>query len=347
MEFKDYYSVLGVPKSASAQEIKSAYRKLARKHHPDLNPGDKNAEKRFKEINEANDVLSDPEKRKKYDELGANWEQIERDREYARRYAQPGAGAAQEPFDFDLGDFFETFFGGGRGASGFRTGPGFRAAAEAAQDVEQEIELTLEHLVQGGRQRLRITLPEACPRCGGEGYIVTTAERGRQRTVRSTQTCPRCGGAGQIATTRDLEVTIPHGLTDGARIRLAGQGARGGDLYLRVRVRPHPLFRLEGYDLHAELPLLDHEAALGVQLPVPTLSGPVNLTVPPGTQTGQRLRLKGRGLPRAGGAAGDLYYEVRIRLPDQIGPRERELYAEIARLRTTRGDAQKARRHFG
>lgn len=341
MEFKDYYKILKVAKDASGQEIKNAYRKLARTLHPDLNPGDKKAETKFKEVNEAHEVLSDPAKRKKYDEMGANWEQIERDREFASRYADRGAGRGQS-VDIDLGDFFETFFGRQHGPSGEAFGFGGPSRPAAGQDVDYELGLSIDELVAGGKKALRLAMSEVCGDCGGEGTVMTATTRGRSRVVTQAQPCPRCRGQGVTVTDRDLTVTIPKGLTDGSRIRLAGQGGRGarggrpGDLYLRIRILPHPIFRPKAFDLEADLPVLDHQAALGDRIEVPTPTGPVTLTIPPGTQSGQKLRLKGRGLPRSDGAAGDLFFFVTIRIPEQITDEEREWYLKLKKGRPSR-----------
>ncbi len=343
MDFKDYYKVLGVERTASGDAIKAAYRKLARKHHPDLNPGDKKAEERFKSINEAYDVLGDPAKRKKYDELGSNWEQISRDQEFARQHAGPGfgdfGGAATGAEDFS--DFFQAFFGGhpfGRGGGG--PSPG---RSQAGEDTEHEFPLTLEELVAGGKRSVRLSGGEVCGTCGGSGRVSTaTANQGRRRMVSTV--CPTCRGEGQVARSQTIEVTIPKGLKDGSRIRLAGLGGRGvqggkpGDLYLRVRVLPHRIFRLDGYDLHAELPVWDDEAVLGAEIAVPTLSGSVVVRVPPQTQAGGRLRLKGKGLPQSSGeGAGDLYWEIVIKGPSDVTQKERDLYEALRRLRTERG----------
>jgi len=351
MEFKDYYKILGVSKGATDQEIKTAYRKLARQYHPDLNPGDKAAEDKFKTINEAYEVLGDPEKRKKYDELGANWEQILKDQEYARQYTRPGF-EWRTAEDFDLNDFFEAFFGE-------RAGPfpgGFRAGAARGpmpgHDIESEIELSLEEVAHGGKKQLRLSTPQPCPQCHGEGYVaVSSSKSGQRRTTTTMQPCPTCRGQGEVMETRNLEVTIPKGLTDGSRLRLAGQGGKGGaggrsgDLYLHIKIRPHPIFHLEEYDLHAELPLMDYEAALGMKVRVPTLKGTVDLTIPPETQSGQLLRLKGKGLPKRGGeGAGDLYFHTTLHIPKKLNQRERDLYAELQKLRSAHGDGETLRK---
>ncbi|MBI3595771.1 MAG: J domain-containing protein [Nitrospirae bacterium] len=346
MDYKDYYKILGVAKNASESEIKKAYRKLAREFHPDLNPGNKSAEERFKEINEAYEVLSDPEKRRKYDDLGSNWEQIQRDREYARQYARPGF--EWSPESFDLGDFFSTFFGDRM--SGFGPGP-FAAGPHPGADLQSEIELSLEDLHQGARKLLRLSVAETCPTCQGQGMIMTSSySQGRRQVVTSAQPCGTCGGRGQIRTQREVQVKIPKGIKEGSKIRLAGigdkgvQGASAGDLYLVIKVLPHRLFRLNGYDLEADLPVWADEAALGAPINVPTLDQKVLLKVPPGSQSDQRLRLKGKGLGKPQGqGTGDLYYKIRIMVPDRMSAKERELFNELRRLRVERGDDKKIR----
>lgn len=355
MDFKDYYKVLGVDRSASADAIKSAFRKLARKYHPDMNPGDKKAEERFKEINEANEVLGDPDKRKKYDELGSNWEQILREQEFARQQGASrsrgfegfgGAAAGGDGFS----DFFRAFFGG----QPFERG-GFGREASAAQpgeDTQTEFPLTLEELVAGGKRSVRLSVGELCSTCGGAGRVSTVAAgAGRRRTVATA--CPTCHGEGQVTRSQTLEVTLPKGLKDGSQIRLAGLGGRGvqggrpGDLYLRVRLQPHRIFKAEGYDLSGHLPVWDDEAVLGAEIPVPTPTGSVVLRVPPNSQNGRKLRLKGKGLPKQGGeGAGDLYWEIVVVTPDDAPPKERDLYDALRRLRVERGGRDRIRTHL-
>lgn len=349
MDFKDYYKVLGVERNASPDAIKAAYRKLARKYHPDMNPGDKKGEERFKSINEAYDVLGDASKRKKYDELGANWEQILREREQGAKHPGGGfagfGGTAGQSDDFS--DFFRAFFGGAPFGGGFGSE---RGPAQAGEDAEHEFPLTIEELIAGGKRSVRLSGGELCGTCGGSGRVTTaTSAQGRRRMTAAV--CPTCGGEGQIARSQTVEVTIPRGLKDGSRIRLAGLGGRGvqggkpGDLYLRVRLVPHRVFRAEGYDLHAELPVWDDEAALGAEVTVPTPSGSVMVRVPPQTQTGHRLRLKGKGLPKsAGEGAGDLYWQIVVMSPTDLTPKERDLYAALRQLRVERGGRESIRR---
>lgn len=325
VQFRDYYEVLGVPKTAGDDEIKSAFRKLARKYHPDVNPGDKSAEEKFKELNEAYEVLSDPDKRKRYDALGPNWKSGEDFR------PPPGWEGAQGGVYTDFGDifggggasgfsdFFETLFGGRRGA---RRGAGF---AMRGQDVEAEIPLTLEEAHRGVRRSINLQVSEPCPDCHGTG-----SKDGKTA-------CPTCRGAGAIRRPKSLEVTIPAGVRDGSVIRLAGQGEPGGngapagDLFLRVRLQPHRLFAIVGEnDVQIELPVAPWEAALGAKLLVPTLDGPVEMKIPGGTQGGQRLRLRSRGLNRRGGGRGDEYVKLKIVNPPTLAPKERELYEQLA-----------------
>jgi curved DNA-binding protein len=334
VQFRDYYEALGVNKNASEDEIKSAFRKQARKYHPDVNPGDKSAEEKFKEINEAYEVLSDPEKRKRYDTLGPNWK--------AGEEFRPPPGWQQESrVDFgDMGDifggaggmggagaggfsdFFETLFGGGRRAGRSRRGgAGF---SMRGRDIEAEIELTLEEAHRGGRRSISLQVMESCPDCRGTG------------TKDGKAVCSTCRGAGVVQRPKTLEVTIPPGVRDGSVIRLAGQGEPGanggpaGDLLLRVRLRPHRLFDLTGdNDVQVELPVAPWEAALGARVSVPTLEGPVEMTIPAGTQAGQRLRLRGQGLNRRDGRRGDQYAKLKIVNPPRLTSAERELFEKL------------------
>jgi curved DNA-binding protein len=299
---QDYYEALGVSRDASAEEIRRAYRRLARQYHPDVNkePG---AEDRFKDISAAYDVLRDPEKRERYDRLGANWRGAEDPGGFDQSYrteggfdsfrAGDGFGDVGVGFgDGEFGDLFESFFSR-RGGAGGRTG--FQGFSTRGGDLEAELELSLEEAARGGRRRISL----------GDG--------------------------------RSLEVQIPAGVRDGQRIRLAGEGQPGasdgasGDLFLRVRLRPHPRFRVEGRDLLVDLPVSPWEAALGAEVPVPTLEGTARVKVPAGSSSGRRLRLRGQGLPDPGGATpGNLYAIVTIRVPRRLTRRERELFEQLA-----------------
>ena len=315
MEFKDYYQTLGIAKTASEKEIKQAYRKLARKLHPDVNPGDKAAEARFKEINEAYEVLGDPEKRKKYDELGANWryyEQAQQSGEGVPFGAYSGGGGTYRTINEEdlrdlfgeenpFSDFFQAFFGGPRPEPGRRTRSSRGSRARAGRDVEQEIELSLEEAFRGTTKRLQIKQ---------EGH------------------------------TRTVDVRIPVGVTDGSRVRVAGEGEQAGggtagDLYLRIRLRPDSRFERRGRDLQTQVNVPVTTAVLGGEAEVPTVGErPLRLRIPPTTQNGQVFRLKGHGMPAVGKPTerGDLYATVNVVLPRQLSAEQRRHYEELARL---------------
>ena len=335
-KIKDYYDVLGVKRGASDNEIKQAYRKLARKFHPDLNPGDKVAEEKFKELQEAYDVLSDPENRKLYDQYGENWRAVKAGAgapppgwEGAQRSAR-GAGPRAAGFDFgdfDFGSFrsegaggfdiFEEMFGGAGRGRGRRSGRG--------ADIEAELELSLEEAHRGGRRTLEMQVAQPCPTCGGTG-------------LKDGKPCETCGGSGQVLKPKTIEVNIPPGVRDGSTIRLAGQGGTGsngsepGDLYLRVRLRPHPVFMVKGDDLEVELPIAPWEAVLGARVEAPTIDGKVELKIPPGANSGQRLRLRNQGLNKRKGGRGDEYVRLKIVVPKDVSPEERRLYEELQRI---------------
>ncbi len=322
MEFKDYYATLGVPRTASQAEIKKAFRKLARESHPDRNPGDEAAERRFKDVNEANEVLSDPEKRKLYDQLGSNWET------YARAGAGAGAGAGS-PFgaggfagfpggvryEFRSGgdasgfsDFFNMFFGGA--AEGYETttrGSGRTRTRRSASAGDPGFEDILSGMGLGGRSATGRS-PVARP----PGPIEVEAEVTLEEAFHGAKRLLDVDG-------RRLEVSIPRGVTGGSRVRLKGQAPGGGDLVVVVRVAPHPVFTRKGRDLEREIPITLAEALLGGPVPVPTLKGRVLLTIPPGTQNGRRFRLARQGMPALrGDAVGDLYVRARVVLPTDL-----------------------------
>jgi DnaJ-class molecular chaperone len=329
VKFRDYYEVLGVSKTATEDEIKKAFRKLARKHHPDVNPGDKSAEDKFKEINEAYEVLSDPEKRKRYDQLGQNWMagadftpppgwEWREGREGTRvDYSDIGDifGSGRGAGGFS--DFFESMFGGARAG---RAGAGFRMRG---QDVEAEIPLTIEEAHRGTTRSITLRVSEICPECKGTGK-------------KDDKVCPTCGGAGVVSRPKSIEVKIPAGVREGSVIRLAGEGEPGagggpqGDLLLHVRLQPHSLFTIIGDDLQIELPVAPWEAALGAKVSVPTLEGSVDMTIPAGTQAGKRLRLRGQGLNRRGGGRGDEYVKLKIVIPPKLTSTEKELLEKLA-----------------
>jgi DnaJ-class molecular chaperone len=360
MEFRDYYKVLGVERSATEAEIKTAYRKLARKYHPDVNPNNKEAERRFKEANEAYQVLGDAEKRKKFDELGADWERGTSEEEVYRRYAGAGgpfagggAAGAREAGGFS--DFFERFFagrGGGR-ARGFSRGFGEEFEEEfgargggRAPDLQAEVEINPQDAVRGSQRRLNVTATDECDHCHGSGMVARQEKRGNARIIRSADRCPKCGGDGVIPARRQLDVTIPAGMTEGSRIRLKGQGGRGsrpdlnGDLFLTIRFKPGGVFAVSGRDVRCQLPVWDYEAALGAEITAPTLDGRVALKVPAGSQNGRVMRLKGRGIPGRGKEpAGDLLYEIKVLAPTDLTEEERDLMQKLADRRRARAVA--------
>jgi DnaJ-class molecular chaperone len=354
MEFRDYYKVLGVERTATEADIKSAFRKLARKHHPDVNPGNKEAEKQFKEINEAYQVLSDPAKRKKYDELGADWEHGISQEEMMRRYAREaaaagGQGGRSAHFEGgDFSDFFEQFFGGVGGgfrAGGPRGGFGYSAEPVRAPDLRAEVQVNLYDVIKGAKRRLEMVAQDECATCGGSGITTTEERKGKNRIIQSAHACPTCGGSGVIPTPRTLEITIPAGVTDGTQLRLKGQGGRGtrpelnGDLFLMVRIDEQPPFTVSGRDIRCELPVWDYEAALGAEVTAPTADGAkVSLKVPANSQTGRVLRLRGRGIPSRGkDPAGDLFYELKVLAPTDLTDEERKLMEQLAERRRARG----------
>src|SRR5579864_2566050 len=327
VQYKDYYKTLGVAKNANAKEIKSAYRKLARQWHPDVNPTRKQeAEEKFKDISEAYEVLSDPEKRKTYDTLGNDWQQraAEQARSgYQYQYGGPGMGnMGGAQFDFgDIGDsgfseFFQTFFGNiGRGAGA--TGTATRARrGQRGGDAETTLELGLREAYSGGTRTLTLQTETTCPRCHGTG-----TEKGKL--------CRECHGNGVVPVSKNLEVTIPAGVRDGQRIRLAGQGGPGsggaasGDLYLVVHITADPLFRRKGDDLHVEQPISIYTLALGGEVTVPTMSGRISLKVPPNSPNGRTLRVPGKGMPKLNKSGhGDLYVKLVAQMPNTLSERE-------------------------
>src|SRR5713226_10098137 len=388
---KDYYETLGVKKSASAEDIRKAFRKLARKYHPDVNPGDKAAEEKFKALSEANEVLSDPKKRKIYDQVGFYSDNI--DPATAEAYARAGGGAGGFPGGgqgnargqganvdfggFDFSDMFENAGRGGRGSAGsgsfrdifsgiFGGGRGTAAAEEGPEpgtDLEYQVNVPFWTAIRGGVMRLNISRQDVCSNCHGQGFLEqpgkcpqcngtgqVTQTGGRMKfnvqcprchgTGKNISTCPTCHGEGTVERTEPLEVRIKPGTRDGQRIRIPGKGNAGrgggppGDLYVIIRTGEHPVFRREGDDIYLTVPVSATEAVLGAKIEVPTIDGRALLKIPPGTQPGQKLRLRDKGVPSAtkDGERGDEIVEITVTVPMPRDERTKELLRELATL---------------
>jgi len=339
---RDYYEILGVPRTAGETELKKAYRQLALKYHPDRNPGDRESEERFKEVNEAYAVLSDPEKRAQYDRFGRV------DLPTGADFGFPGFGDLFE-------DLFEGFLGGPRDR---------RPRPRRGADLRYDLEISLEEAAEGLETRIQIPRAEPCERCGGSGLepgtrkvtCATCAGRGQIRYSQGfltvARTCPHCGGEGElnrspcpdcrgegrVGREHLLRVKIPAGIEDGSQLRLAGEGEAGsrggppGDLYVVVHIREHPLFARRGDDLLCDLPVAFPQAALGAEIEVPLLRGTATLTIPPGTQNGEILSLRGKGLPHLRGRGrGAACFRVLVEVPTELTPRQRELLEEFER----------------
>lgn len=348
MEYKDYYKILGVEKSAAEKDIKQAYRKLARKFHPDVNPGDKSSEQRFKEINEAYEVLGDKDKRAQYDQLGSYvsggripddiFSSFSGGAGGGRRYSSPGGGVQ---FDFgdlgggfrtsgtggigDFSDFFNSLFGGApRGRSRAQAhavnledllGGDFQSAASsrrAPQVQEIPVELTLEEAMQGTNRLLHVEKEAACEKCRGTGSV-------------NNMVCSECRGSGAVRKPTKIEVKIPPGVRNGSKIRVE-------NFHLVVKLLPHPFFEIKNGELHCEIPVTITEAVLGGEIEIPTLTGVITTKIPPETQNGKTLRLSGLGLPEKNGKSGNLYAKIKVVIPSKIGAKEKKLFEELARL---------------
>ncbi|OGR70125.1 MAG: hypothetical protein A2089_10480 [Elusimicrobia bacterium GWD2_63_28] len=312
-DFIDYYSVLGVPKGAGEGEIKSAYRKLAMKHHPDRNQGNKAAESKFKDINEAYEVLSDPQKRKLYDQFGKEGPQGYRPPQGSQhRQQRQGPGGFQHHYQSGQGgqgfeqfgefsDFFKSMFGGGQGTGGFDFGGMQEQGGRSQLDMEAELQLSIEELIKGGHKQLSFSY----------------------RSGRKTEN-------------KEISVKLPKGLRDGATIRLRGQGREAGggagDLYLKIRVLPDPRFDIDGDDLKVKVDVLPWDAALGAEISVPAPGTPVKIKLPPGAGAGRRFRIPGCGLPRKDGGHGDLYAIISLALPDKLSPHQLDLFRQLKEI---------------
>ena len=366
-EKRDYYEVLGVPKGASDDEIKKAHRKLAKKYHPDLNRDNPEAAEKFKELNEAYEVLSDKDKRAKYDQFG-----------FAG--VDPNYGAGQGGFGGgfdmgDLGDIFGSFFGGGFGGGSTRSR---RNAPQRGETLQQRIMLSFEEAAFGCEKEITINRTETCEECGGSGAepgtspetcsncrgsgVVTQTQRtplgmfqtqGACPNCRGTgkiirKPCKKCGGAGRVRKSKTLKVNIPAGIDDGQSIQLRGQGGAGvnggpaGDVIVTISIRPHPIFTREGQDVVCEIPISFAQAALGDTLQVPTIDGKVSYDIPEGTQTGTVFRLKGKGIQNVNGRGrGDQYVRVNIEVPRNLTHRQKELLREFENSTTDENQTQR------
>ncbi len=338
MDYKDYYKVLGVAKEATTDEVKKAFRKLARKYHPDVNPGDKKAEEKFKEINEAYEVLSDADKRKKYDTLGPNWQE-----QFGPQYSPRGSTYTYRSapnMNFDGGatgfsDFFEALFGRANtgGMSGMGSMGGMRGTQESLRkrvgdNIEQPVEVTLTEAYLGGARTFNIQSTEICPVCRGTGEV-------------GNRSCTNCAGQGMVNKTKRIQVKIPAGVDNGSKIRVAGEGQPGigggprGDLYLVISVKTDPQFERKGDDLYTDIEVELTVAVLGGEVPVPLPDKrKLVLTIPPETQNGRLFRLSSKGMPRLREeGSGTLFARIKVVLPTHLTSDERELFEQLARKR--------------
>jgi molecular chaperone DnaJ len=363
---QDYYEILGVPRKATAKDIRTAFRKLARKYHPDLNPGDKAAEEKFKQLQEAYDVLSDTKKRQMYDQYGFYSENVPTG-DYGAGQDTPEQNVNFDFGGFDFGgqqggggtsfrDLFGQFFGGRRGAAAVEP------EEEPGGDLEYQLEIDFWDAVRGAVKKLQITrldscenchgtgavgTPQTCPTCNGTGSIQQTAGKMRFNvpcnrcggTGKLRKACPVCGGEGRIRKTETIDVRIPAGVDNGGRVRVPGKGNAGtmgappGDLYLRVVVKPHDFFERRGNDLYIKVPVTVAEASLGAKVEVPTIDGRSLVRIPPGTNSGRTLRLKEKGVPSVRkGTRGDEYVEIQVVVPEPTDERVRNIMKELEEL---------------
>ncbi|MCG9895002.1 MAG: J domain-containing protein [Fimbriimonadaceae bacterium] len=312
---KDYYRILGLEKGADEKEIKSAYRRLARKWHPDVNPNDPEAESKFKEISEAYHVLSDADRRKKYDRFGSGWE------DGGFVWNNPNSQAQGQQVEGGFGDLFEQIFAGFNGRFG-----GFSTNSVPPEDVVRPLEVSLQEVDQGGKRTLTFQIEDACEQCQGTGQVQLLNGR--------PEACPQCRGRGLTPHVRRVTINIPPGTAEGQKLRVPGQGVKGsngrsGDLYLQVTTLKDPVFSRQGDDLETETEIPLWTAVLGGEVRVPTLTGHGTIRVPEGTQGGSRFRLKGKGLPNRQGGRGDLYVKVKIVIPRNLSPDQRRLFEQL------------------
>jgi molecular chaperone DnaJ len=366
---QDYYELLGVPRKAPLKEIRQAYRKLARKYHPDLNPGDRSAEEKFKQVQEAYEVLSDSKKRQMYDQFGFYSDSGPGPQGAPGGGPAPGQGVNVDFGGFDFGgaggasfrDLFSQFFGGGRGGAG--AGAGMGLEQEPGSDLEYRVEIGFWDAVRGAVKKMTISRldvcetchgsgaigsDQTCPQCKGSGQITQTSGNmrfqipcprcggtGRLRTV-----CPTCRGQGRVQRTETLDVRIPAGVNTGSRVRVPAKGNAGthgappGDLYIVFDVQPHPYFERRGDDIYTRVPITVSEAALGAKIEVPTIDGHAMLRIPPGSSSGRQLRLREKGVPlaRKPGSRGDLYVELQVVVPEAVDEKVRNLLKELSQL---------------
>ncbi len=335
-KYKDYYSVLGITKTATQSEVKSAFRKLALKYHPDKNKGNKTAESKFKEINEANNVLSDTQNRKMYDHLGSNWQD-------GQNFTPPGGGRSrghrrQQYQNFeqagDFSDFFKSIFGfddgnqGGQnqGFSSHYSPGGFsQNRMQSNLDMEAELDLSLEDLISGGQKILTFNYKNPCSVCAGQGQT-------------RNGICPTCRGSGETIAEKRIQVKIPKGIRNNSKMRLKGQGKQGprggnGDLYIKIHLRNNPDFAVMGDDLETSIRVMPWDAALGADISVPTLSGYVKIKLPSNSHTGKMLRIRSKGLPKKDGSKGDLYARITIDIPSSLNQEQTKLLKKLKDLK--------------
>ena len=330
MASKNYYDILGVKRDASEKEIKQAYRRLARKYHPDVNPGNKSAESKFKEINGAYEVISNQEKRQKYDQFGDQWQHADQFAQAGKQQTPywdytPGGGANFQYTSSEGGDFdniFEELLRGGRTRTSHR-----RPQPRRGQDLESPVEVTLEEAYSGTSRTISLQVEEPCTVCGGSGQIQNVP-------------CSACRGTGAVRKIKRLEVKIPPGVSNGSRVRVAGKGQPGssgggsGDLYLVISTQPHPVFERHGDNLHADIAVPLTVAMLGGEVQVPTPGGKLALKIPPETQNGRVFRLAGQGMPHLGkDTRGDLLAKVNVVLPTRLSEKEKELFGQLSTIR--------------